>query len=207
MNKALVVDFENVQAVDLAKLPADVQVIFVLGAKQTKLPTEFAIQAQPLGARFRYVSIKDMAPNAVDFCIAFYLGELLTQHPSAECVILSKDKKGFDPLVKHLAGERGFRVRRVNTQKEAFPVIVAKTPMRKVQAVNTALDPFQRLLALLGKENALPNKRKGLEGKIKSWFPNSDGERVAFMKRLMDEGHVTEDKGTVVYRVKTGKVE
>lgn len=188
--RILLVDFENVQHVDLEKLPDDVHVGFVLGAKQAKLPTELARQAQPLGKRFGYILIKDMAPNAVDFCIAFYLGEVLTQHPNAECVILSRDKKGFDPLVKHLTRDRGFSVRRANTQEDAFPLELA----------HGAPEAFTKLLALLRKEKALPKKRKGLEGKIKSWFQKlSEEERAALTRRLLDEGHVQEEKGAIVY--------
>ena len=192
--RMLLVDFENVQDVDLDKIPDDVHVGFVLGAKQHKLPIELARQAQPLGKRFGYILIKDMAPNAVDFCIAFYLGEILTQHQQAECVILSKDKKGFDPLVKHLTKDRGFAVRRVNTQKEAFPVV----------ATRGSPDPFGKLLALLRKERALPKKRKGLEGKIKSWFQKaSEGERNQLMERLLKDRYVTGDeKGAVTYELK-----
>ena len=191
--RMLLVDFENVQNIELEKLPDDVHVGFVLGAKQTKLPIELARQAQPMGKRFGYILIKDMAPNAVDFCIAFYLGEVLTQHPQAECVILSRDKKGFDPLVKHLTKDRGFSVRRANTQKEAFPLVLTKQ----------GPDPFSKLLALLRKESTLPKKRKSLEGKIKGWFQKlSEAERAALASRLVHEGYVREEKAVVTYFLK-----
>jgi hypothetical protein len=53
-------------------------------------------------------------------------------------VILSKDKKGFDPLVKHLTVERGFKVRRVSAQNDAFeeiPGTTRKTPFERVMAL------------------------------------------------------------------------
>jgi hypothetical protein len=112
-----------------------------------------------MGSRFDYVRIRSVERNAGDFCIAFYLGELLHANPQAECVILSKDKC-FDPLVKHLTVERGFKVRRVNQQQDAFEEISGTT--RKT--------PFERLIWLLKKQKVLPRKRKGLEGKVKSWF-------------------------------------
>jgi hypothetical protein len=107
----------------------------------------------------------------------------LNQYPKAECVILSKDKKGFDPLVQHLTGERGFNVRRVSAQTDAFPA--SYSPRSR--------NDFERLVSLLIKEKAQPRKRKGLEGKIKSWFPTLPGkERDGLMKRLFDEGFVSE---------------
>lgn len=181
--RILLVDYENIQDVDLTRLPADVKVRFVLGGKQGKLPSDLAIHAHGLGERFAYVRIVGVERNACDFCIAFYLGEYLSGDPEAECVILSKDKKGFDPLVAHLTGERGYQVRRVSAQKDAFPQDPAPAPG----------DPFDRLTGLLKKEVAFPRKRKGLDGKVKSWFPKlSTEDRAALTQRLFDEAFVSE---------------
>ena len=188
--RILLVDYENIQAVDLSLIPADVQVRFVLGGKQAKLPSELAIHAHAMGGRFAYVRIQSVQPNACDFAIAFYLGEYLARNPKAECVILSRDKKGFDPLVQHLTAERGHHVRRVNTQKDAFPE--DRAPARG--------DTFERLNALLKKEKALPRKRKGLDGKVRSWFPNmSAEERGTLTQRLFDEGHVGESNKSLIF--------
>ena len=99
---SLLVEYENIQALDLSTIPANARVVLVLGAKQSKLPTELAMQGQLLGDRFAYVRINVPQPNGVDFCIAFYLGEYLARDPDADCVILSRDKKGFDPPVQHV---------------------------------------------------------------------------------------------------------
>jgi hypothetical protein len=185
--RILLVDYENIQAVDLEALPDDVKVRFVLGGKQASLPADLAVQAHSMGERFAYVRVLSVERNACDFCIAYYLGEYLQANHQAECVILSKDKKGFDPLVKHLTVERGFKVRRVNAQKEAFAEVSGSTPKT----------PFERLTGLLKKEKALPRKRKGLEGKVKSWFQDlSADEREALVQRLIREKFVSEsDKG------------
>jgi hypothetical protein len=180
--RILLVDYENIQAVDLPSLPTDVKVRFVLGGKQGSLPTNLAVDAQGMRDRFTYVRILGVERNACDFCIAFYLGEYLRDTPEAECVILSKDKKGFDPLVRHLTGDRGLNVRRVSAQKDAFPA-----------APSAPGSHFDRLTYLLKKEKAQPRKRKGLEGKVKSWFHDlSAGERAELVQRLFDEGFVKE---------------
>ncbi len=189
--RVLLVDYENVQGVDLKKLPSDVRVRLVLGAKQTKLPTEIVLQAQAMGERFAYVPIKSQQANGVDFCVAFYLGEYLTKNPKAECVVLSKDKKGFDPLVAHLTGERGFRVRRVDAQQDAFAVTAKPQPVK---------DNYARTVELLGKEKSRPLKLAGLEGKIKSYFPKmSVAEHRALLERLIAEGKVSEVGGKISY--------
>jgi PIN domain len=180
--RILLVDYENIQEVDLKALPTDVKVRFVLGGTQGKVPSELAIQAHSVGERFAYVRALSVERNGCDFCIAFYLGEYLTKNPRAECVILSKDKKGFDPLVQHLTAERGYLVRRVGAQKDAFPV-----------AGSAPGSDFDRLTFLLKKEKAHPRKRKGLEGKVKGWFQDlSAGERAALVQRLFNEGFVKE---------------
>lgn len=189
--RILLVDYENIQAVDLLKLPDDVKVRFILGGKQGKLPSELAVQAHAMGERFAYVRILSVERNACDFVIAFYLGEYLAASPTAECIILSRDKKGFDPLVRHLIEERGFQVRRVGAQKDAFP---------DDDRGPSPGDPFERLTRLLKKEKAFPHKRKGLEGKVKSWFPQmSTQDRDLLVQRLFDDGFVNESEKLLTF--------
>jgi PIN domain len=183
--RTLLVDYENIQAVVLQALPGDVKVRFVMGGTQGTLPTALVVQAQSMGDRFEYVRILSVERNACDFCIAFYLGEYLHANSQAECVILSKDKKGFDPLVKHLTVERGFKVRRVSAQKDAFAEML-RVPQKT---------PFERLLVLVKNEGVLPRKRRGLEGKVKSWFSNLPvEERSELVERLFREGFVKESE-------------
>jgi hypothetical protein len=95
------VDLENVQKVDLSRVPMSTRVVVFYGITQKKLPEELVVQAQPLGARLTWLKISGQGPNALDFHIAFYLGKELTSSPKSVCLILSKDA-GFDPLVRHL---------------------------------------------------------------------------------------------------------
>ncbi|HLJ39607.1 MAG TPA: PIN domain-containing protein [Steroidobacteraceae bacterium] len=114
----LLVDYENIGKIDLAAIPDGVRVPFFFGASQRTVPTDFLKAALRLGERFVPIDIEGQGKNALDFHIAFYLGEYLARDPVTACVILSKDK-GFDPLVRHLA-RRGFAVRRANTMAEAL---------------------------------------------------------------------------------------
>jgi hypothetical protein len=115
----LLVDYENIGKIDLAAIPDGVRVPFFFGASQRTVPTEFLKAALRLGERFVPIDIEGQGKNALDFHIAFYLGEYLARAPDTACVILSKDK-GFDPLVRHLS-RRGFDVRRANSMGEALP--------------------------------------------------------------------------------------
>jgi hypothetical protein len=146
---------------------------------QKKIPTELVVQAQPLGTRLEWIKISGQGKNALDFHIAFYLGQELTASPNSDFVILSRDT-GFDPLVRHLHG-RGYACRRVSSLENAFA-----GPQTMVEA-----DPFDRLLVLLKKEKARPTKPKGLAGKVKSWFPKlTDEQRLALFDRLFSESKV-----------------
>jgi len=44
----LLIDYENVQKVDLSRVPSHVQVRVFIGESQSKMPTELMMQAQPL---------------------------------------------------------------------------------------------------------------------------------------------------------------
>ena len=61
---------------------------------------------------------------------------------------------------------------------------------------------MSRLVKLLKKEKVRPLKRKGLEGKIKSWFPtNSDLERAKLLQALFEGAHVVEVGKSLTYKI------
>lgn len=88
-DRVLFVDLENVKNVDLRRVPSDARVMLFYGIAQKRLPEELVVQAQPLGTRLRWIKISGQGPNALDFHIAFYLGQELTTSPNSECAILS----------------------------------------------------------------------------------------------------------------------
>ena len=186
--QVLFVDLENVQKVDLSLVPIDARVWIFYGITQKKLPEELVVQAQPLGTRLKWIKISGQGPNALDFYIAFYLGQELAHNPTSESAIFSRDT-GFDPLIRHLQA-LGRTCRRVNSLKDAFP---AKKHVANV-------DHFTRLVTLIKKEKARPTKRKGLAGNVKSWFPTlTDDVRLALVQRLFDESHVREVEKVLTY--------
>ena len=185
--RVLFVDLENVQRVDLSHVPADARVMIFYGITQKKLPEELVVQAQPLGPRLKWVKIYGKGPNALDFHIAFYLGQEVANSPNTACAILSRDT-GFDPLTRHLQA-LGRMCHRVTSLKDAFPT---------EESVES--DHFTRLVALLKKEKARPARRKGLTGKVKSWFPRLREEaRLALIQRLFDESRVRELEKVLTY--------
>jgi len=189
-DRLLLVDLENIQTIDLPKVPSDARVMVFYGTTQKRLPEDLVVQAQPLGTRLQWLKIAGQGKNALDFHIAFYLGQELAANPSLLCLVLSADT-GFDPLIRHLQS-RGHSCRRVSSLKGAWAA----------EAPDDQDAEFARLLSLLHKEKARPARRKGLEGKVKSWFAtHSEEARRALISRLFDESRVRESAGRLTYEL------
>lgn len=96
------IDYENVQPESIAGLEkGNFYILLFLGANQAKLNTQLVRSLQPLGTRVEYVVISGAGKNALDFHIAYYIGERAAIEPDAYFHIISKDV-GFDPLIQHL---------------------------------------------------------------------------------------------------------
>ena len=107
----VLIDYENVQPGSLNGLEAEhFRVLLFVGAAQTKVSFEIAEGMQRLGSRAQYIKMAGSGSNALDFHIAFYIGYLAANDPTAFFHIISKDT-GFDPLVQHLKSNKVFIVR------------------------------------------------------------------------------------------------
>lgn len=196
-DSVLLVDYENIGKVDLGAIPAGVRVPFFFGASQRSVPTEFLKAALRLGERFVPIDIEGQGKNALDFHIAFYLGEYLARSPQSVCVILSRDK-GFDPLIKHLV-KRGFAVRRANSIAEALAGVapVAVTVSDQPPAL---LDNALSVLAAAQKSRR-PRRRTGLVAYLHSHFSKKIPETE--LQRLIDQmiarGKLSEARGAISY--------
>ncbi len=98
------VDVENVGLVpaQLSIIQGDLFHVHLFLNEQAKtIPIETWQALQPMGNRVHVIQMHGTGPNALDFHIAFYLGETAAENPDNFFHIISKDK-GFDPLVAHL---------------------------------------------------------------------------------------------------------
>jgi len=113
----VLIDFESVQPQSLAALEQDhYRVIVFVGATQAKLPFEVVTAIQRMGDRAQYVKISGAGPNALDFHIAFYIGQMAAQDPTTFFHIISKDT-GFDPLIRHLKSRHIFAARSASIEE------------------------------------------------------------------------------------------
>jgi hypothetical protein len=124
----VLIDHENVQPKDLGLLDGQpFCVIVFLGANQARLSADLAMELQARGDNGRYVRINANGRNALDFHIAFYLGELATKEPSASFHVISKDD-GYDPLLEHL------RTRQIDAERSETLASLVLPPADEVVA-------------------------------------------------------------------------
>ncbi|MFO1091682.1 MAG: PIN domain-containing protein [Hyphomicrobiales bacterium] len=186
----VIVDYENVQSIRAMDVPRDAEILFVCGAKQKSLPMELFLLQQELGSRFRVVAVRNVQANAADFCVAYYLGETLARAPETECIVVSKDKKGFDPLIAHLTKERGLRVRRLEALKTV-----------RAQATRVPTNDVERAITLFRRERAQPKSLVALKRKMKSYFPAiSEKERDQLVAELLTRKVFIESDSGLAFR-------
>lgn len=132
----VLIDFENVQPAALGRLRVgETRVKVFLGQQQSKLALDLVQALQPFGGDAEYIQIQGSGPDAVDFHIAFYIGQISGAEPTTSFTIVSKDK-GFDPLVRHLIG-KGIKCRRL----AEIPALSSSNPVKSPDASVVAANP------------------------------------------------------------------
>jgi hypothetical protein len=87
------IDFENVHPKNLELVTKHPFKVFVfVGANQAKVPFDLADSMQLLGNDAKYIKIAGNGQNALDFHIAYYIGELAGKDPDAHFPQEEKDK-------------------------------------------------------------------------------------------------------------------
>jgi PIN domain len=189
----VLIDYENVQPAALAVLDQDYfKTIVFVGASQVKLSFEVASAIQRMGDKASYVKISGNGPNALDFHIAFYIGQIAVNEPTAYFHIISKDA-GFDPLIAHLKTKKILAARSKDiTEIPLVKAINSKTPAQK-QAV--ILDNLQHRGA------SRPRTIDALSTTINSLFQKSlpEDELALLLARLADQGYITVTDSKVSY--------
>lgn len=158
----VLIDYENVQPAGLSALDQDhFKVMVFVGASQTRLAFESAAALQRMGSKAEYIKISGNGSNALDFHIAFYIGHLAAQDPTAYFHIVSKDA-GFDPLVQHLKAKKIFAARSKD---------VADIPLVKAATTQSPQDRLDLVVAKLRQLAASkPRTLKALSSTIGSLF-------------------------------------
>ena len=187
--KLLLVDFENVQQVDLAQLDDTFQIVIFVGANQKSVPIELVTGSQKLSIEWQRIDAS--GNNALDFFIACQLGRALEKSPKQQCLILSKDK-GFDPLLRHL-NKMGLQCRRLNSLLELSPKLTGSEEPH-----------YKRVVELLGKseKKSRPRKRTTLLPHISSMFQKKicQGDIDRIIDSLFANRLISETNGAITYQ-------
>ncbi len=196
----ILVDYENVRPSDFhPDRQPDTRILVFLGPNQQKIPADLVMALQAFGPDARYIQCSAAGRNALDFHIAFYLGDLAPRHPDDQFHIVSADK-GFDPLVRHMRAERGIAVHR----HAALPAIPgrAKAAAKKKTAASRAaaptLEDVRKALAAAGASR--PRKVNTLGNWIRTRFngrlADADLDRLVANLRSRQLVKVSGDKVT-----------
>ncbi len=189
----VLIDFESVQPETLAALERDqFKVMVFVGASQAKVPFEVATALQRMGPSASYVKISGNGKNALDFHIAFYIGQLAAQDPTAFYHIISKDG-GFDPFIQHLKSKNIFCVRSAS---------IEDIPFLKVNHKKSPDERAQLYVEKLKQPKVTkPRAVKTLTNAIASFFQKklSDEEIAAVIASMQKSGSISVKDGKVSY--------
>ena len=189
----VLIDYENVQPEVMAILDKEhFKVIVFVGANQAKVTFEVASALQGMGERAEYVKIAGNGSNALDFHVAFYVGQLAAKEPEAYFHIVSKDT-GFDPLIKHLKSKKILACRSKD---------VTDIPIVKVANSNSPSERLAVIISDLQRRGASkPRTAKTLSSTINSLFQKQlpEQELASLLSDLQQQGVVTINGTKVSY--------
>lgn len=193
----VLIDYENVQPEILSVLDAEhFKVIVFVGASQMKVTFDSANALQRMGSKAEYIKISGNGSNALDFHIAFYIGQLATQDPTAYFHIISKDT-GFDPLIQHLKTMKVFAARSRD---------VSDIPLVKIANTKSPAEKLTVIVANLRQRGtSKPRAVKTLASTISSIFQKqlSEKELSELIDDLQKKGIVTVNGTKVSYALPT----
>ncbi|MEZ2417276.1 PIN domain-containing protein [Luteibacter sp. RCC_6_2] len=192
----VLVDYENVQPKSLIALAGDqpFKVLLFVGASQAKVTFEVAESMQALGSNASYIKISGNGSNALDFHVAYYIGRISCEDPTAFFHIISKDA-GFDPLIAHLKSKKILAARHKD---------VTDIPLLKAANSKTLAEKVDVVLANLRQRGASrPRTVKTLSSTIGSLFQKQlvDDDIKAILAGLGKAGHLAVDGSKVTYRL------
>lgn len=204
MQPLLLVDFENVQAIDVELVPSDYRIAIFCGANQKSASLDLTSRLQPLGSRVQWHRVSGSGKNALDFHLAFHMGRVLERQEADEFVILAKDT-GYDPLVHHISS-LGVPCRRIAAVGElhGLPVApAAQVPKPSPKASSPASPELERVKIILAKtqKNKRPRKRSTLTKHVSAMLGNKlpEAKLTALIDSMFKRKLVSEANNVLSY--------
>jgi hypothetical protein len=189
----VIIDYENIQPQEMAMLVREhFNIIVFVGANQAKVAFEVASVLQRMGDQAAYVKVSGNGSNALDFHIAYYIGQLAAKEPDACFHIISKDT-GFDPLIQHLKSKK-ILSGRCKT--------VSDIPILKLESAHTPSDRVAAIIEDLKHRGASkPRTLKTLSSTINAIFSKAltEAEVSHIVSELEKKGIVQLNQTKVAY--------
>ena len=190
----VLIDFESVQPASIAALEEDhYRVMVFVGATQAKLPFDVVSAIQRMGDRAEYVKLSGAGPNALDFHIAYYIGKLAAQEPTAFFHVISKDT-GFDPLIRHLMTQHIFAARSATI--DDIPLVKAASNQPAAERARVFVEQLRQ------PKSTKPRTDKTLSRSIATFFLKqklTDEDVAAVVASMQKSGQVRVVDGKVAY--------
>jgi hypothetical protein len=190
MKNIILIDYENLQVKNLDELyDLDTEICVFTGPQQKKYSAEVVQSAQKFGSRLKWIPISRQGSNALDFHIAYYLGQVSQNEPKPFFHIISHDT-GFDALIDFMRGQNLF-IDRVETIEE-IPLIKKMKEIKK--------DPVAFIKGRILNVSK-PKKLSTLQTAIKKWLEEDDESVVKEIVNSLKKKRFLEidDSGKVKY--------
>jgi hypothetical protein len=206
----VLIDFESVHVKSLALLAGEhFRVLLFLGPNHTKVPTGVALAMHDKDEQSRYVKLATPGPNALDFLVAYHLGNLAAVDPTGFFHIISKDT-GFDPLIQHLKTKLKIFAARSESIEEMPCFRAAPTATSKsVEAVSpeaagngNGVDALVKLAVddLVKRKAAKPRRLAALRNTVLARIgKDAAGSLDSAIEELVRSRRITIDGGKVAY--------
>ena len=194
MEKILLIDYENIQSINLEQIEkADYRIYVFIGESQNKIPFDLVKSAQKLGGKLEWIKIDGNGSNALDFHVAYYLGNQIEKNRDNEYVILSKDK-GFDPLVRFIS-KQNVKCKRINS------IIEISSPKQNKEHNNEYRKVIENLKKI--EKAKRPRKRNTLKQHVKSLLGKTISEEMfdVIIDQLFIEKVVSEENSRIIYEL------
>jgi hypothetical protein len=199
----VLVDGENIPDVDLGLFgDKTIHLILLFGARKSKLNVDLVEKLVEHASSVKFIRLTSPGKNALDFALAFYLGQAAASDPAASFHLVSKDT-GYDPLIAHL------RRQHLSVQRhDDYSFLPFQSKPAKKAATKTAIpepDLISRAVDGLRKcATNRPKKKKGLLGTLKNYLNKdaTDRTRDDLLEKLISEGYVSiGEKDAVAYHL------
>jgi PIN domain len=211
------VDFENVQKIDPEVIGAkNVFVTLLMGPLNTKLDMSVVERLLKHPTSTTLVRLTTSGRNALDFAVAYYVGQTSARNASGRFHIVSKDKD-YDPLIKHLRSTNveisrhdsfdALALSRSPKQKVAAP-LAARPKLKSATKAKSAAPGLAELAAkavvhLQKNPTKLPKTLPKLASHLRTHLGKkiTEAEVPRLMEHLKKAGLLEiDEKGAIVYK-------